>query len=155
MARISHWTALVALGVGGLAAGCGSAGRSPPQHVSMCGSPVYTFTLADGKHVGNGDCAGYLFAKPPSLTVRRGETFTLTPGNSAGVGVPPVPRPSGPAVIVLSTQRTPHAGTRATYRAVRAGRALLLVPHHTELCQGRSGRGVTCPAAALAVQVTG
>ena len=151
MLRFSRWIALVpAIALAGPIVGCGTAA----QGVSNCGPPVYTFTLADGKDVSNGDCAGYLLSKPPAVTVRRGETFTLTPGNSAGVGVPPVPRPNGREVVVVSLRRTPHAGTMATYRAVTLGRALLLVPNHRELCQNRTGP-IGCPAAALAVRVTG
>jgi hypothetical protein len=152
MAKFSRWIGLGALaGVAGLAAGCGSAER---VSVSTCDSPVYTVTLQDGSRVVDGDCAGYLLQKPPRVTVRPGETFTLTPGDSAGVGVAPVPRPSGPEVVVVSLHRTPHDGTMATYRAARPGRARLLVPHHRELCQGRTGP-VGCPIAALAVEVTG
>lgn len=131
MARSRSWITLVALaGLAALAAGCGGSGA---PEVNMCGNPPHHFALSGGSQVVSGDCPGYPLPKPPAVTVRRGETFTMTPGNSA-IGVPPVPQPNGPAVVVVSLARTPHDGTMATYRAAQPGRALLLVPHYRQLC---------------------
>jgi hypothetical protein len=148
----------------GMAVSC--AGYDAPVHVlrsssiqapstggSSCGTPFYTFTLPGGRQVSNGDCPGYLYPKPPALTVRRGETFTVTPGDAA-MGVPPVPRPNGSAVVVLSLHRTPHAGTRATYRAVAPGRSQLLVPEYRRFCSATEPK-LGCSASALVVLVAG
>lgn len=132
MARICYHAGLVglglaALGLAGLVAGCGS---TAPRD-SSCGNPAYTFTLAGGRQVFAGDCPGYVFGPPSAVTVRRGETFTVTPGDAASSYLLPVPQPTGPAVVVVSTHRNPHAGTRATYRAAQPGSVLLMVYHQT------------------------
>ena len=131
MTRLSRWIAFPALGLAGLVAGCGSSAKAPSP--SMEGPLPYTFTLPGGRHVAAGDYPGYVAAPPPVVTVHSGEIFTMTPGNVASAYTPPVPRPNGPAVVVVSTQRTPHAGTRATYRAVEPGRALLVI-HSATFC---------------------
>lgn len=127
MPGISRWIGSVALGFAGLVAGCGA---SAPR-VNSCGSPAYTFTFPSGRQVLAGDCPGYLSGPPHLVTVRRGETFTLKTGNAAIPVGPPVPRPNGRAVVVISVHRTPHQGTTATYRAAKAGRTVLVVRHET------------------------
>jgi hypothetical protein len=129
MPRLSRWAALVALGgVAWLVAGCGASGPSPD--VSSCAFP-YTFTLPGGRQLLSGDCFGYLFPRAPSVSVRRGETFSaLIDVDTGGSGKPgyPVPRPSSPVVQILSQD---HA--TVTYRAVAAGTAFL-VAHETSYC---------------------
>ena len=130
MARLAHWIALAVLsGLAALLAGCGA---SSPR-VYSCGPPAYTFALPGGEQASSGDCPLCVSAPPPAVTIRRGQSFTMTPGDVASPDTPPVPRPNGPEVVVLSLRRTPHAGTRATYRAVEPGRALLVV-HQATFC---------------------
>ena len=98
--------------------------RSGPQRLWRA---CDTFTFPNAGQSAVGDCAGLLWPTPTVETVRRGETFTMTPGDPSY----PVPQPTGPAVVIVSTQRTAHAGTRATYRAVQPGRVLLMIYHPT------------------------
>jgi hypothetical protein len=82
------------------------------------------------------------------VTVHRGDTFSLLITHEVSGALDfPVPQPNSPAVQLLSLN---HA--TATYRAVQAGRALL-VAYHTEFCLGIDPKVGNCPV--LAVRVTG
>ena len=141
MARIGHWTAPVALGLVGLVAGCGT---SAPR-VTSCGIP-YIFTLSTGRQVLSGDCAALILPRPPAVTVRRGDTFSVMIAHEqSGALDLPVPQPDSPAVQLVSLE---HA--RATYRAAQTGRALL-VAYHTEFCLGIDPKVGNCPTLAVRV----
>lgn len=137
-------------------AGCGASAQGPSasaQGPSACGSPPYTLTLPNGPRVLSGSCSGLLPPKAPAVTVRRGETFTVMTGD-AMIGVPPVPRPSGPAVVVSVVRPRDHA-TMVIYRAVQSGHVVLVVPNYRQFCAAKGDRKLPCSAAAFAVQVVG
>lgn len=127
-------TRVIALAVGLLTAsavaGCGASRPSSTSlHATTCGVP-YTFTVG-GHAVSSGSCAGVFVRRPPTVTVRLGERFSLlVTGNRNGARVTrafPVPKPRSSSVVITGVN-----GQTVRYQAKTAGRSQLMV--RSEFC---------------------
>jgi hypothetical protein len=129
----------------GATVGCGSSSTRALTATS-CGVP-YTFSVPGHAAIETGSCAGLLSSTALSLTVRRGQRFSVQIMHEQdGRLIFPIPTPTTFAIRIASQH-----GASVTYQAVATGTAVLLA-RHTPFCSASDPKMGSCPV--LAVHVT-